>query len=262
MLYVLAAVVAFVAVLGAWYISSRFGGDEPVAEKSGYLAAIQLTAPGREQPVAALLVVQDPAGGDPGVYLVPPDLLLEGPNGEYVFAADAMAAGKLADDLGRVVHAPIDAVYTRAGGGARALGRRRRAPGRARRSGGGGGRRPHADGEGRGQRRRRRPARGLLRPRRRPQRAHGAAGRGRPRRPRGRRPAAGGRACRARRGEPLPAGGPGALRGAAAHHLGERAGRAVPGRDAGRGRAVRLRPRRRGDPGRHHPARRPPTTPT
>jgi hypothetical protein len=112
MLYVLAAVVAFVAVLGAWYLSSRFGEDEPVAERSGYLAAIQLTAPGNEQPVAALLVVQDPAGGDPGVYLVPPDLLLEGPNGEYVFAADAMAAGKLAEDLGRVVHAPIDAVYT------------------------------------------------------------------------------------------------------------------------------------------------------
>jgi hypothetical protein len=112
MLYALAAVVAFVAVLGAWYISSRLGADEPVAEKSGYLAAIQLTAPGREQPVAALLVVQDPAGNDPAVYLVPPDLLLEGPNGEYVFAADAMAAGKLAGDLGRVVHAPIDAVYT------------------------------------------------------------------------------------------------------------------------------------------------------
>jgi hypothetical protein len=112
MLYVLAAVVAFVAVLGAWYLSSRFGGDEPAAEKRGYLAAVQLTAPGQEQPVAALLVVQDPAGDDPGVYLVPPDLLLEGPNGEYVFAADAMAAGRLADDLGRVVHAPIDAVYT------------------------------------------------------------------------------------------------------------------------------------------------------
>ena len=47
--------------------------------------------PARTTPVAALLVVQDPAGGDPGVYVVPPDLLLEGPNGEYVFAADAMA---------------------------------------------------------------------------------------------------------------------------------------------------------------------------
>ncbi len=112
LLYVLAAVVAFVAVLGAWYLSSRFGGDEPVAEKSGYLAAVQLTVADREQPVAALLVVQDPAGGDPVVYLVPPDLLLEGPNGEYVFAADAMAADKLPADLGRVVHAPIDAVFT------------------------------------------------------------------------------------------------------------------------------------------------------
>ena len=93
-------------------MAGRFSKEEPVAEKSGYLAAIQLTVPGQEAPVAALLVVQDPSGGDPGVYLVPPDVLLEGPNGEYVFAADAMAGGNLAGDLGRVVHAPIDAVYT------------------------------------------------------------------------------------------------------------------------------------------------------
>ena len=48
------------------------------------------------------------------MYVVPPDVLLEGPNGEYVFAADAMATGTLSADLGRVVNAPIDAVYTRA----------------------------------------------------------------------------------------------------------------------------------------------------
>ena len=112
LLYLLAAVVAFVAVLGAWYVAGRFSREAPVAEKSGYVAAIQLTASGQETPVAALLGVQDSSGGDPGVYLVPPDLLLEGPNGEYVFAADSMATGQLADDLGRVVHAPIDAVYT------------------------------------------------------------------------------------------------------------------------------------------------------
>ena len=112
LLYVLAAAVAFAAVLGAWYISGHFSKDQTEAKKSGYLAAIQLTAPGQEAPVAALLVVQDPAGGDPGVYFVPPDVLLEGPNGEYVFAADAMAAGTLSKDLGRVVNAPIDAVYT------------------------------------------------------------------------------------------------------------------------------------------------------
>ena len=112
LLYVLAAAIAFAAVLGAWYVTDRLSKDEPVAEKSGYLAAIQLTAPGKDAPVAALLVVQDPSGGDPGVYHVPPDLLLEGPNGEYVFAADSMASGQLAGDLGRVVHAPIDAVYS------------------------------------------------------------------------------------------------------------------------------------------------------
>jgi hypothetical protein len=110
-LYVLAAAVAFAAVLGAWYIAARLIGGEATAEKPGYLAAIELTAPGEEAPVAALLVVQDPAGGDPGVYLVPPDLLLEGPNGEYVFAGDAMGTGTLAADLGRVVTVPIDAVF-------------------------------------------------------------------------------------------------------------------------------------------------------
>ncbi len=111
-LYVLAAAVAFAAVLGAWYVAGRYFKSDEVAEKSGYLAVVQLTVPGQEAPVAALLVVQDPSGGDPGVYVVPPDLLLEGPNGEYVFAADSMALGTVAQDLGRVVHAPVDAVFT------------------------------------------------------------------------------------------------------------------------------------------------------
>ncbi|MBE0527754.1 MAG: LytR C-terminal domain-containing protein [Thermoleophilia bacterium] len=110
-LYVLAGAVAFIAVLGAWYLAGRFIGEETPAEKGGYLAAVELTVPDEEAPVAALLVVQDPSGGDPGVYVIPPDLLLEGPNGEYVFAADAMATGSLAADLGHVVHAPIDAVH-------------------------------------------------------------------------------------------------------------------------------------------------------
>ena len=112
LLYLLAAAVAFAAVLGAWYVAGRFSKDGSAQEKSGYLAAIQLTAAGQETPVGALLVVQDPSGGDPGVYLVPPDLLLEGPNDEYVFAADAMAQGAFAEDLGHVVHVPIDAVFT------------------------------------------------------------------------------------------------------------------------------------------------------
>jgi hypothetical protein len=111
-LYVLAAAVAFAAVLGAWYVAGRYFKSDEVTEKSGYLAVVQLTVPGEDAPVAALLVVQDPSGGDPGVYVVPPDLLLEGPNGEYVFAADSMALGSVAQDLGRVVHVPVDAVFT------------------------------------------------------------------------------------------------------------------------------------------------------
>jgi hypothetical protein len=111
-LYGLAAAVAFVAVLGAWYLSARFFEVEEPQKKSGYIAAVQLTVPGHETPVAALLVVQDPVGSAPGVYLVQPDLLLEGPHGEYVFAADAMALGALAEDLGNVIHAPVDAVFT------------------------------------------------------------------------------------------------------------------------------------------------------
>ena len=111
-LYVLAAAVAFAAVLGAWYVAGRYFKSDEATEKSGYLAVVQLTVPGEETPVAALLVVQDPSGGDPGVYVVPPDLLLEGPNGEYVFAADSMALGTVAQDLGRVVHVPVDAVFT------------------------------------------------------------------------------------------------------------------------------------------------------
>jgi hypothetical protein len=111
-LYVLAAAVAFAAVLGAWYVAGRYFQSEETAEQSGYLAVVQLTVPEQETPVAALLVVQDPTGGDPGVYVIPPDLLLEGPNGEYVFAADSMALGSVAQDLGRVVHVPVDAVFT------------------------------------------------------------------------------------------------------------------------------------------------------
>ena len=71
--------------------------------RRGYLAALELTVPGSDDPVAAALVVNDGEGGDPAVYLIPPDLLLEGPNGEYVFAGDAMASGTFEEDLERIL---------------------------------------------------------------------------------------------------------------------------------------------------------------
>ena len=42
----------FAAVIGAWYLAERFIGEEAPAEKGGYLAAFELTAPGQEAPVA------------------------------------------------------------------------------------------------------------------------------------------------------------------------------------------------------------------
>jgi hypothetical protein len=110
-LYLLAAVVSFCAVLGAWYVAGDWLGSSPPARPAGYLTLLTLTAPDSGTPAAAALVVKDPLSGTSALYVVPRDLLLEGPNGEYVFAEDAMTAGTLRADLERVIKAPIDAVY-------------------------------------------------------------------------------------------------------------------------------------------------------
>ena len=110
-LYALAAVVAFGAVFGAWYLGSRWLKRPQEQTKSGYLALVTLTAPGSGDPVAAALIVKDAAAGAPALFVIPEELLVEGANGEYVFAGDAMAAGTLKQDLQRVVDATIDAEY-------------------------------------------------------------------------------------------------------------------------------------------------------
>ena len=109
-LVTLAVVVAFVAVLGAWYAATRWMHKPAAARPAGGLTLLQLTSsPG--DAVAAALVVRDPVSGVSALYVVPRDLLLEAPDGEYVFAGDAMAMGTLEEDLSRVVGAPIDATY-------------------------------------------------------------------------------------------------------------------------------------------------------
>lgn len=109
-LYALAVVVAFSAVLGAWYFGVRLLGGRQAAMKPGYLALITLTgAEGR--PEAAALAVKDAADGSHSLFVIPRDLLLEGPSGEYVFAGDALTGGTLKQDLERVINARVDAVY-------------------------------------------------------------------------------------------------------------------------------------------------------
>jgi hypothetical protein len=110
-LYGLAAVVAFGAVLGAWTLGSRWLKTPQEQAKSSYLALVALTAPGSGAPVASALVVRDAASATTALYVIPRELLVEGPNGEYVFAGDALAAGTLRQDLQRVVGAQIDAQY-------------------------------------------------------------------------------------------------------------------------------------------------------
>jgi hypothetical protein len=109
-LYGLAAMVAFSAVLGAWHYGARLLGGGHGTMKPGYLALITLTdAAGR--PEAATLAVKDATDGSHSLFVIPRDLLLEGPNGEYVFAGDAMTGGTLKQDLQRVIHARVDATY-------------------------------------------------------------------------------------------------------------------------------------------------------
>jgi hypothetical protein len=109
-LYALAVLVAFSAVLGAWYVGAHLLGGKPAPMKSGYLGLIILTgADGR--PVAAALAVKDAADGSHTLFVIPRDLLLEGPNGEYVFAGDALTEGVLKQDLERIINVPVDAVY-------------------------------------------------------------------------------------------------------------------------------------------------------
>jgi hypothetical protein len=110
-LYALAGVVAFGAVFGAWYLGSRWLKKPDTQAKPGYLALVTLTAPGSSGPVAAALIVKDAATDATALYVIPDELLLEGPKGEYVFAGDALAAGTLKQDLQRIVDAEIDAQY-------------------------------------------------------------------------------------------------------------------------------------------------------
>jgi hypothetical protein len=83
-----------------------------VAKAPGHLTLLTLTAPETGEPVAAALVVRDAAAPRYTLYVIPRELLLEGPGGEYVFAGDSMATGDLRGDLERVIGTTVDAAYS------------------------------------------------------------------------------------------------------------------------------------------------------
>ena len=110
-MYALAGAVAFAAVLGAWYLGGHLLSKKATPRRPGYLALITLTGSSGE-PVAAALAIKDAGGSGYSLYVIPRDLLLDGPGGEYVFAGDSMTAGTLKEDLQRVINAKVDAVYS------------------------------------------------------------------------------------------------------------------------------------------------------
>jgi LytR cell envelope-related transcriptional attenuator len=113
-LYALAGVVAFAAVLGAWYVGTRWLSKPAQPDMSGYVAIVKLTATPGSAPVAAALAVKDVSGGSYSLYVIPKELLLTGTHGEYVFAGDAFGDGSLKADLQRVIHVRINGEYTMA----------------------------------------------------------------------------------------------------------------------------------------------------
>jgi hypothetical protein len=111
LLYGMAALVGFAAVLGAWYVAGGLGDDEAEPKPQGYIALLTFKGEGGGSPAAAALVIKDAATKEYSVYVVPRELLLEGPHGEYVMAGDAMTGGTLRQDMQRVIGTKIDGEF-------------------------------------------------------------------------------------------------------------------------------------------------------
>ncbi len=110
-LVVLAAAVAFAAVVGAVRLADWILGGEEEQRKDGYLALITFGEGDKDGQASAVLALRDADDGSVSLYTVPRALLLEGPGGEYVFAGDMLASGQLAGDLERLVDADIAFTY-------------------------------------------------------------------------------------------------------------------------------------------------------
>ncbi|MBN2204325.1 MAG: LytR C-terminal domain-containing protein [Thermoleophilia bacterium] len=107
MLYVLAAVVAFGAVVGALRLAGWIaGGDEAAAEEKGYLLAMTFGVGEAGRAPMGLLTLR---AGDEAfdAWTLPRSLLLSGPQGEYIMAGDDFDHPEFAADLGRVLQMPV-----------------------------------------------------------------------------------------------------------------------------------------------------------
>ncbi len=109
-LVTLAVVVAFAAVLGAWYAATRWIGEPAAVRPAGALTLLQLTAASGE-PVAAAPGRQGPVDGRVGALRGAARPAAGGSQRRVRVRRRRLTAGTLRDDLARVIGAPIDASY-------------------------------------------------------------------------------------------------------------------------------------------------------
>jgi len=106
-LYALAAVVAFGAVVGGVHVAHGLRQHHVLPSSGSYLALVTVGAgESGTRPTAALLV-HNANLATMTLYTIPSDLLLTEANGEYVMAGDVLAEGQLKSFLERLVHAPL-----------------------------------------------------------------------------------------------------------------------------------------------------------
>jgi hypothetical protein len=106
-LYVLAAVMAFAAVVGASVLARRLVSHKPAAITQGYVALLTVGVGESDRQPVSYLVVENALLKKPFVFAVPRSLLLTGPAGEYVMAGDAMALPEFPADVARLINAPV-----------------------------------------------------------------------------------------------------------------------------------------------------------
>ena len=106
-LYVFAAIVTFAALAGASFLADRLVGHKNKTAARGYVALLTVGAGETGRQPIAYLVVNNHILEHPMVFAVPRTLLLTGKAQEYIMAGDAMVQHTLADDIGRLIMAPI-----------------------------------------------------------------------------------------------------------------------------------------------------------
>lgn len=107
-LYVFAAVVALAAVVGAMLLARHFVTHKTAKPDRGYTALLTVgSGEGGHSPVS-YLVIKNRALVQTFVFVLPRSLLLTTPQGVYVMAGDLMGSAALAEDVSRLVAAPID----------------------------------------------------------------------------------------------------------------------------------------------------------